>query len=322
MHDIFLTQNFVDRILVVRCQGVYELCRHDENGRLHMVEYVLGNYLVETGKITSEQLARVIEKQDSVRAKLGLLAVTEGMMTTQQAEEVNLLQTIRDERFGDIAVEEGYLSQEQVEKLLEKQGNAYLAFIQNLLDEDLVTMDEMEWMQDDFRRINNYSNTDFEDIKSDDVDRILPFLLPKEAQEYRALIGTVVRTMIRLVDRHIYIGKAAMVEEFPTEEFVIQRMEGSRGFVDGFSERNGALLKVCSIFGQENFQRLDADALDAAGELLNCSNGMHVSEMSRGGQFLELMPPEFTSVENVSNICRIPIFIGNLGLYFVVGKLK
>jgi hypothetical protein len=287
-----------------------------------MVEYVLGNYLVETGKITSEQLAKVIEKQDSVRAKLGLLAVSEGMMTTQQAEEVNLLQTIRDERFGDIAIEEGYLNQEQVEKLLNKQGNAYLAFIQNLLDEDLVTLDEMEWMQDDFRRVNNYSTTDFEDIKSDDIDRILPFLLPKEAMEYRDLIGTVVRTMVRLVDRHVYVGKAAMVSEFPTEKFVAQRMVGNRGYADCFSERDGAFLKVCSIFGQENFQTLDTDALDAAGELLNCANGMHVSQLSKEGQFLELLPPEYTSAENVFEVCRIPIFIGNQGLYFVVGKLK
>ena len=48
-----------------------------------MVEYMLGNYLVETGKITKEQLIDVINKQDSVRVKLGLLAVSEGLMTTK-----------------------------------------------------------------------------------------------------------------------------------------------------------------------------------------------------------------------------------------------
>lgn len=287
-----------------------------------MVEYILGNYLVDAGKITKAQLAAVIEHQDSVRVKLGLIAVAEGMMTTQQAEEVNILQAARDKRFGDIAIEEGYLSQEQVDKLLKQQGNAYLSFIQNLLDADLVTMEELDWLLDDFKRINNYSNTDFEDIKSDDVDRILPFLLPEEALPYRALIGTVVRTMIRLVDRHVYVGRAAMVDAFPTDGLAVQRMEGTRGIVDCFAERSGALLKVCGIFGQEAFTRLDMDALDAAGELLNCSNGMYVSELSRQGKFLELMPPEYASVENVADICRIPIFIGTSGLYFAVGKLK
>ena len=287
-----------------------------------MVEYILGNYLVETGKITKDQLTAVIEKQDSVRVKLGLLAVAEGMMTTQQAEEVNLLQTARDMRFGDIAVEEGYLTQEQVEKLLKKQGNAYLSFVQNLLDADLVTMEEIDWLIDDFKKVNNYSNSDFEDIKSDDVERILPFLLPEEALEYQKLIGTIVRTMIRLIDRHIYVGRAAMVDGLPGDGLALQRLEGSDGIVDCFSERNGALLKVCCIFGQEKFPKLDLDALDAAAELLNCANGMYVSELSRQGHFLELMPPEYAGITNVVSVCRIPVFIGNVGLYFTIGKLK
>ncbi len=287
-----------------------------------MVEYILGNYLVETGKITKDQLNSVIQKQDTARVKLGLIAVSEGMMTTQQAEEVNLLQAVKDMRFGDIAIEEGYLTEEQVEKLLKKQGNAYLVFVQNLMDEDLVTMEELEWLMDDFKKVNNYSNSDLEDIKSDDVDRILPLLLPEEAQCYTAVIGTIVRTVIRLVDRHAYLGKAAMVDAFPAEGMAIQKLEGHDGIVDCFAERNGALLKLCSIFGQEAFPRLDLDALDAAGELLNCSNGMYVSELSRQGKFLELMPPEYAAIENVSEVCRIPIFIGNLGFYFAVGKLN
>lgn len=287
-----------------------------------MVEHILGNYLVDVGKITKEQLATLIEKQDSVRIKLGLLAVTEGMMTAMQAEEVNILQAVRDMRFGDIAVEEGYLTQEQVEKLIKKQGDAYLMFIQNLLDEDLVTMEDWDWLLEDFKRVNNYSNTDMEAIKSNDVERIIPLLLPEAAQVYRPLVETLIRTMIRLVDRNVYLGKAVMGDVFPAEDLAIQRMEGARGIADCLAERNGGLLKVCSIFGQENFSRLDPDALDAAGELLNCANGMYVSELSRKGLFLELMPPEYAGRDNISDICRIPVFIGNAGLYFAVGRLK
>lgn len=287
-----------------------------------MVEYILGNYLVDSGKITREQLKRLIELQDTELVQLGLIAVTEGMMSLQQAEEINILQAVMDKRFGDIAIEEGILNEEQVEKLLKQQENAYLLFIQNLLKEELVTMEELEWLLDDFKKVNNYSNSDLEDIKSDDVDRILPFLLPEQAMQYKDLIGTVMRTVIRMVDRHAYMGKAAMVEDFPTDALVAQRMEGSRNIVDCFAERSGALLKACSIFGQEPFSNLNRDALDAAGELLNCANGMYVSDLSNQGQFLELMSPEYTGIDNVTDICRIPIFIGNIGLYFVVGKLK
>lgn len=287
-----------------------------------MVEYILGNYLVEAGKITKEQLTNVMAKQDAVRVKLGLIAVSEGMMTSQQAEEVNILQSVRDKRFGDIAVEEGYLTDEQVGKLLKQQGNAYLMFMQNIIDEGLVEIDEVEWLLDDFKHVYGYSNTDLEDLKSDDVGRILPLMLPEQALPYQGLIGTVVRSMIRLVDRQIYIGKAAMVSELPTESLVLQRMEGDDGLLGCFSERSGALLNVCRTFGREEFEKLDLDALDAAGELLNCANGIFVSEISRNGQFLELMPPEYTVTDKVTDVCRIPIFIGNKGLYFSVGKIR
>lgn len=295
---------------------------HNGNGRGNMVEHILGTYLIDTGKITKEQFDNVMELQDTTRVKLGMLAVSEGLMTAEQADEVNLLQIAQDRRFGDIAIEEGYLTAEQVEKLLKHQGSAFLTFIQNLVDEDLVTAEELDWLLDDFKKVNNYSNSDFENIKSDDVEKILPFLLPKEAMSYCPLIATVVRAMIRLVDRHVYLGRAAMDKVLPTEDLALQRMEGAGGIVDCFAERNGALLKTCCIYGQEMFSKLDETALDAAGELLNCANGMYVSELSNQGRFLDMMPPEYESVENVSEICRIPIFIGNVGLYFLVGKLK
>ena len=43
-----------------------------------MVDYILGNYLVESGKISKAQLNAILQKQDSVRVKLGLIAVAEG----------------------------------------------------------------------------------------------------------------------------------------------------------------------------------------------------------------------------------------------------
>ena len=287
-----------------------------------MVEYMLGNYLVETGKITKEQLIDVINKQDSVRVKLGLLAVSEGLMTTQQAEEVGLMQAELDKRFGDIAVDMGYLTQDQVTRLLKKQGGAYLSFMQNLMDEDLIDMDEIDLVVNDFKNAFNYSNSDFEAIKSDEVERILPLLLPEDALPYQGLISMVVRTLIRLIDRHLYLEQAVMIDELPSEGIAVQKVEGEDGFFDCFSERDGALLKMCGVYGQEDFSVLDIDALDAAGELLNCSNGMYVAEVTKDGRNLELMPPEYTTVKEVEDICRIPVFIGNTGLYFMVGRLR
>lgn len=288
-----------------------------------MVEYILGNYLVEKGKITTEQLKETLVKQDSVRVKLGLIAVAEGMMTLAQTDEVNRLQAMMDQRFGDIAVSKGYLTDEQIAKLLNKQGNTYLMFIQALVDSGYVSMNEIEALVDEFRHENGYSNSELDALKSDDVDRIVPLFVPEEGKQFTEVIAIAIKTIVRLIDRHVSVGKAEMVSAFPAELQVSQGLAGSSGIIDCFSEGNGALLKLCCGFAKEEFPELDFEAIDAAGEFLNCVNGLYASALSRKGVFLELMPPcyEEATEQAKSDICRIPIYIGDSLLYFTVAEL-
>lgn len=287
-----------------------------------MVEYILGNYLVETGKITKEQLVQTLGKQDSVRVKLGLIAVDEGMMSLEQTNEVNRLQALMDQRFGDIAVQKGYLSEDQVGKLLKKQGNAYLSFIQALVDSDYLDMEDIDLVINSFRLINNYSNSEMEDLKSDDPERIVPLFIPEAGKQFTTVISTAIKTLIRLINRHIYIGKAEMVTTFPAKDMVSQTLKGEPGYMCCLSDGNGALLKVCSIYGQEDFSTLDLDALDAAGELLNCINGLYASFLSREGHYVELMPPDYEDVTDKAQniICRVPVFLDDKKFYFTVAE--
>jgi len=288
-----------------------------------MVEYILGNYLVETGKISKEQLAQTLADQDTVRVKLGLIAVAEGMMTLEQTAEVNRLQALMDQRFGDIAVQKGYLTDEQVGKLLKKQGNAYLTFIQSMVDSQLLDMEDVELVINTFRLINGYSNSEMEDLKSDETERIVPLFIPEEAKQFADIISTAIKTLIRLIDRHIYIGKAELTTTFPQKDMVSQSLEGKNGLISSLSEGNGALLQVCSKYAKEEFEQLDLDSLDAAGELLNCINGLYASGLSRDGKFLELMPPDYSDVtaKAKTEICKIPVFIDDKKFYFTVAEL-
>jgi len=288
-----------------------------------MVEYILGNYLVETGKITKEQLTETLEKQDSVRVKLGLIAVAEGMMTLSQTEEVNRLQAVMDKRFGDIAVSKGYLTDEQIGKLLKKQGDAYMTFIQTLIDSELITMSEIDVYLENFRTSKGFSISELDALKSDQIERIVPLFIPEAGKKFSEVIVVAVKTLLRLFDRHIYVEDAQMVHAFPAEGQVSQALVGEDGIITCLSELDGALLKLAQVFGQEDFPALDMDALDAAGETLNCINGLYASSESRNGKFLELMPPDYddVTIKAKTTICRIPIFVGDKGLYFTVADL-
>lgn len=288
-----------------------------------MVEYILGNYLVETGRITHAQLTETLQKQDSVRVKLGLIAVAEGMMTLAQTEEVNRLQAVMDKRFGDIAVSKGYLTNDQIGKLLKKQGDAYMTFIQTLVDSEYLTMIEVDHLLESFRTSRGFSTSEIDAIKSDQVERIVPLYIPEAGKPFAEIITVAVKTLIRLLDRHVYIGPAQMVHAFPAEGQVSQALLGNGGLISCLSELDGALLKLARVFGMEDFTELDMDALDAAGETLNCINGLYASAESKNGRFLELTPPDYDDVTSKAKniICRIPIYVGNSGLYFTVAEL-
>lgn len=292
-----------------------------------MVEYILGNYLVETDRMSREQLQGVIAKLDEVRVKMGLLAVAEGMMTVEQAEEVNRYQATVDKRFGDIAVERGYLSEEQIGNLLKKQGNAYLAFAQELVNQDILKMQDLEEVMNGFQQKNAFTKSEIEDLKSDEPERIVPLFLPPEALGFQDITGVLIRTLIRCVDRHVYMGKALLQDSISVEDAVFQKIVGFTQPVEGFKEleigledADGGLGVIASSFCKE--ENLDKeDTMDAAGEFLNCVNGLYASALSRKGIDSELLPPVvFTTASTIQEmkVCSIPVYAGGKKAVFVV----
>ena len=278
-----------------------------------MVSSIVGNYLMEKGLLTGEQFRDILNEQQKVRVKLGLIAVAEGLMTQEEADRVNQLQAVMDRRFGDIAVEKGYLTEGQVNSLLKKQGNAYLAFAQAMENQQLMTIEQLEQILLDYRCENNFKASDMDALKSDDVDSILPLFLPVDSEAYYGIAGTAVRTLMRLVDTGLYPDKAYIMQKTEDENGALQRVEGEKGFVSALGGKGNALQFTASVFGQEEFASVDEDALDAIGELLNCINGLYVSEC-KDGSSLELMPPSFkTGIQGFESrkMLVLPIHIKN-----------
>lgn len=278
-----------------------------------MVSSIVGNYLMEKGLLTGEQFRDILNEQQKVRVKLGLIAVAEGLMTQEEADRVNQLQAVMDRRFGDIAVEKGYLTEGQVNSLLKKQGNAYLAFAQAMENQQLMTIEQLEQILLDYRCENNFTASDMDALKSDDVDSILPLFLPVDSEAYYGIAGTTVRTLMRLVDTGLYPDKAYIMQKTEDENGALQKVEGEKGFVSALGGKGNALQFTASVFGQEKFASVDEDALDAIGELLNCINGLYVSEC-KDGSSLELMPPSFkTGIQGFESrkMLVLPIHIKN-----------
>ena len=286
-----------------------------------MISNIVGNYLVSKGVITFEQFKDLLVEQRKARVKLGLIAVAEGLMTQEEADKINKLQANMDKRFGEIAVEKKYLTEGQVMALLKKQGNAYLTFAQALENQQLMTVEQLEQYMVDFQHDNQFTASNMEDLKSDDIDRILPLYMPIDGGEYLEMAGIAMRTLMRCVDSEVYPEKAYIASRCEADNGAIQFVEGEPSVTCGMLGKEEALWPTASIFGREAFLEVDEDALDAIGELLNCINGLYASAVSQRGILLDLCPPEFDvniSAVEAEEMLVLPIHIQGQKVDFVI----
>ena len=280
-----------------------------------MVDYILGNYLVESGKISKAQLNAILQKQDSVRVKLGLIAVAEGFMTQEEAEEVNLLQSLMDKRFGDIAVEKGYLTDNQVSELLKKQGDEYLLFVQALVENNILTLDGIQKEMNAYKKSGRFTALDIEALKSGDIDKIAQVFLKDDSilptvTDYIALTA---RNMVRFIDRHFRMEKVEKLNEYTASFVAAQELDGDYRFFSGFCGDGQGIKLIAEAYAKEEFEEVDMDVLDAACEFLNCNNGLYATKLSHEDVDLDMLPPimkdQVTTIHSEGNMYRVPFYI-------------
>lgn len=278
-----------------------------------MFDRIFANYLAECGKLSEQDLNNIFAVQDSKRVRLGVIAVSEKLMTIEQVEEVNQLQAVLDKRFGDIAIEKGYLNDEQVERLLLLQGNSYLSFIQAVVDGNYMTMNALEEMLSRYQAESNFTLSNIEDLKSCDINRIIPIFLYSQSDMLKGLAGVIIRTIIRLVDYHAYIQKPSVISEYPYKVLCAQGINGDHQFLTAFSgDISNSLTKIASAFAGDENITCDEDTLDAMCELVNCVNGLYATEMSNRDVDIDMDAPmgqDEPGILKADNILRIPLVV-------------
>lgn len=276
-----------------------------------MVNHLFGNYLVNAGIITAEQLEQAFELQKKVRVKLGLIAVAEKLMTTEQSEEVNRLQSVMDKRFGDIAVSKGYLTDEQVGRLLGLQGNPYLSFANAITESGYMTLEQFEAAFADYQKSLEFTATDMEAIKSGDSDRIIPLFLPEIDNMQLEHVLMAFRTFIRLIDSDAYIGKGSIAASAKTNGVALQSLDGDKKATLCFAGEGDALLTIANPFAKEEFETVDLDALDAVAEFINCINGMYATKVAPSLN-VDMLPPSYKDgVDSIASdaMLMLPIYV-------------
>jgi hypothetical protein len=94
---------------------------------------LFGQFLLERGYVTREQLLDGLEAQRSAAHSLGDLAVATGMLGVAEVDAINLLQHLENKPFSQAALELGLLTQRQLAELLHPNSAERLLLGQILL---------------------------------------------------------------------------------------------------------------------------------------------------------------------------------------------
>ncbi|WP_371377939.1 chemotaxis protein CheX [Sporomusa aerivorans] len=256
-----------------------------------MLHHSLGNYLLNTGLLTYDQLCEILRQEHAVKVRLGTLAVNAGLMTAAQVEEVHSLQRIKDQKFGTLAESLGYLTHEQVEALLTIQGKGNLSLMQAITDKGFMTLAELEKALADFRA--EYCITEQDQAAADTL--VLKKLVDFSAAGDKAellyyYLGLTLRNIVRFLDATPYIsGTGNEVEQTPAY-FVSQPIHGDISLMTGLCMGEAVLLELASRFYGEKLTAVTELALDSAGEFINVHNGVFCTTLSNEGIVADLGP--------------------------------
>ncbi len=292
-----------------------------------MIAQILGKYFVDKEFLTSGQLATVLKKQQGIKVRLGTIAVSEGLMTLAQADAVNMLQQSIDKPFGDLAVYKGFLTETQVKSLLKEQGNEYILFMQTLNDEGLMDLPAFESAVRQFQIDSGTTTTTLEAMKAGSIDAIIETYVGDNMSEYLEHVGTAVRLVVRIIDRDAYIGKARITNDLSgLPSAVFQRISTPKGdkYCCALTDERQGLSAVASGFAKDQFENDELFIIDAAGEFLNCVNGLFCTTLSHKDPTYDIEPQQFYSHDNIpdtitgSTIFHLPIYIGSSITEFII----
>jgi len=266
-----------------------------------------GQYLIERGEVTAEQVRAALNLMDAENRSIGELAVEGRLISKADADKVNAEQRHRDMPFAELAGEMGLLSEEQIDNLVQLQWRTRLRVGQALvrlgylgkirLEELLVSYEEEQAPY----RIENLALP-----AGLEGNPLAPFAID--------LFPNLLMRVARIATR---MGSGEPIAEPPSLPVQVSvSVSGAPG------------LLIC-LAGDEEFSRhlaakasgLDPESLDmemlldGVGEFLNVLAGNAMAMAERNGITTELEPPQTEVCFESGFLFELAVNIGNAALF-------
>lgn len=248
-----------------------------------------GQFLLEKGMISREQLLDALYYQRCKVEKLGEIAAKKGYLKEEDIQKIHQVQQSVDLKFGDIAVKMGLLTPEQLEELVNIQENNHIYLGQALVEIGYITPERLEELLNQFQ----------EEEKQEVISEIeIPLSLFQERMTHQEVLFIFADITIKLLRRVADILTK-------TSEVRVERIYTINSFLSILITFTGDLqgkflLKLSKRLAYEitkkliRYEELEEDdpiIIDAAGEFFNMICGNVASKLLELGKNIDISIP-------------------------------
>ncbi len=272
-----------------------------------------GQFLIENGVVTRENLLQAMELQERKNLKLGEMALHLGYVSQADITRAHNAQLSKDLRLGDLLVEMGILSQDQLNDVITRQKNSHLYIGEALVLVNALTSGQLQKQLEAFK-------ADQSDFVSGTTE--LPVTVVN-SEIWQMAVDLTYKMITRILSIQFRSGKAQVVSVIPAN-FMIAAMDFS-GDVEGcyMLSVNEGLQKVIAkaILREESVEDEPSEVLeDTVMEFVNIVCGNIAAKASQMGKIMEISPPT-TIIPHLNGIAVpegqvvlcFPIHVGEYG---------
>ncbi len=269
-----------------------------------MFSQYFGQYLLNKGLLSAQQLRDAFEHEKNTKVKLGVLAMNAGFMSAEQIEKVYKQQSKVDEKFGEIAVKNGYLSETQLKKLLSTQKQGHLVLSQYIVDKGYMSLTQLDTTMKEYMKSRNLNIRNLDDLNIEKLlNNYINFGDTLWHKIYWEYVSLLLRNCMRFISDVPVIQVERVDEAYYSEWMVSQRIFGKFSMFTSFASNDlGAAKHLAELFNKEAFASFDEYAQDGISEFLNLHNGIFLVNISNSGVALDMAPQHISTCEKLDEL--------------------
>lgn len=228
-----------------------------------------------------------------LKAEVETIAVINKVISSATAQELLKQIDKSAERFGETAIDAGYLTDEKLDEILTYQSNAFMKFVQELLNANVLGMEQVNPLLDEFQQNGEFSDAQLSSLIHDDLEQCVNIFVPLKANRLKEFVLTMIRTIRRLIDCDAYLDKAYTAHSLQLDKYACQTIAGDLHIRVYISAPGNGLLAIANYFTGDTYEAVNEDALDNVGEFINCINGLFATNLSYDDVSVDMNAPEY-----------------------------